>query len=83
MESLGIKRFVAWWDLSCDDFLAVEKEEFNPRLEAALKAEGVTTIEVEAVSRLEAVRKAFPDGKVDNRTIAAPSPGGRSGRVLS
>ena len=80
MESLGVKRFVAWWDLACEDFLAVEKEDFNPKLSAALKAEGVTVVEVEAISRLEAIRKAFPNGRLKTQTIVGAVPGGRSGQ---
>lgn len=60
--------YQVWFDLSCDDFLALPAAEMTAALSAQLSKEGVEVKTVEAATRQAAVKKAFP-----KKTPATPA----------
>lgn len=70
-------RFAVWFDLACDDFMALEAEGMTEALRGALKKEGVEVTYVEAVTRKEAVKKAFPQKPLMTQALARPALGRR------
>lgn len=71
-----------WFDLACEDFLAVEEDRFSAVLRQALERDGIRPVRVEANDRRAAVAQAFPKGRVEGRTVhaAVPGTGFRRGR---
>jgi len=71
-------RFAVWFDLACDDFMALEVQSMTEKLKSALAEEGVNVLFVEAADRKEAVKKAFPQKPLMASALAPrPSPGRR------
>ncbi len=69
--------FAVWFDLCCDDFIALEAEAMNDNLRTALEKEGVAVYYVGAPTRKEAVKKAFPNRSVAKSAVLAPAGQGR------
>lgn len=72
------KDYWVWFDLACEDFMALEKPEMTPVLMETLKAEGVDVRQAMAPSAKEAIHKVFPrraEGKVGPHTIVGLEPG--------
>jgi len=71
-------RFAVWFDLACDDFMALEAQAMTEKLKSALEGEGVNVLYVEAADRKEAVKKAFPQKPLMASALTwRPSPGRR------
>lgn len=74
----SLPRFAVWFDLSCDDFMALEAKEMTDPLKKALEKEGVEIHYVHALTRKEAVKKAFPTKPLmATALLSRPSPGRR------
>lgn len=67
--------FLVWFDLGCEEFLAVEKDAATPALRAELAREGADVREVQAATRRDAVKAAFPDRSVAGKPVTEASPG--------
>lgn len=56
------RAWLVWFDLACDDVLALPPAQMTPALERELAAAGIEVHQVQAPTRKEAIDKAFPEG---------------------
>lgn len=72
------KAFLVWFDLACDDFMALEKQDMTPAFSAALKADGVKIHETCAETPKLAIQNVFPNraaGQFEGKTVVGLAPG--------
>lgn len=72
------KEYWVWFDLACEDFMALEKSEMTQVLLETLRTEGIEVHQALALSAKKAIHKVFPrraEGKVGPHTITGLEPG--------
>ena len=61
VDTPPMQAWLVWFDLACDDVLALAPPDMTPALSRELAAAGIEVIEVQAPTRKEAIDKAFPE----------------------
>lgn len=72
------KKFMVWFDLACDDFMALEKQDMTPALSAALEADGVKVHDTCAETPKQAIQNIFPNrsaGQFEGKMVVGLAPG--------